>query len=41
MRRAWTNPAHRQVPIWKLFGMGSVMGVAATGFAELLLRLAA
>ena len=40
MRRTWTNPAHHQVPIWKLFGMGSVMGVSAVGFAELLLRLA-
>ncbi len=40
MRRPWTNPAHDQVPIWKLFGLGSVMAVGSLGFAELLLRLA-
>lgn len=41
MRRPWTNPAHHQVPIWKLFGLGGVMAVGSLGFAELLLRLAA
>lgn len=40
-RRAWTNPAHRQIATWKLCLLGSFMGVAMMGFGELLLRLAA
>lgn len=40
-RREWTNPPHRAVSIWKLFGLGAVMAVASLGFAETLLRLAA
>lgn len=40
-RRAWTNPAHRQIATWKLCLMGAVMGVTMMGFGELLLRLAA
>lgn len=41
IRRPWTNPAHHEIAIWKLCAFGAVLGVATTGFGELLLRLAA
>lgn len=34
IRRAWTNPAHRQIATWKLCSLGAVMGVAAMGLAS-------
>jgi hypothetical protein len=40
-RRAWTNPAHRQIATWKLCLMGAALSFSTMGVGELLLRLSA
>lgn len=41
IRRAWNNPAHAAVPLWRLCAFGFGLGVAAMGLAELLLMVSA
>lgn len=41
IRRAWTNPAHRQIATWKLCLLGAGLGVSTMAVGELLLRLSA
>ncbi len=40
-RRAWPNPAHAAVPLWRLCVLGFGLGVAAMGLGELLLLVSA
>lgn len=41
IRRTWANPAHHDVPLWKLCLLGFALGVGSMGGGEALLRAAA
>lgn len=40
IRRTWANPAHHDVPLWKLCLLGFALGVGSMGVGEALLRAA-
>lgn len=41
MRRSWNHSPAARAPIWRIMAVGAAMGLSATGFGEVLLRLAA